>query len=70
MITTIYQVDGMNCHNCANAVSSAITAVPGVAEAVVDLAAGKVSVATADGPLPDGRELVAAVAAAGYTLHP
>lgn len=68
MITTVYEVEGMNCHNCANAVSSAIAALPGVSEAVVDLAAHKVAV-TAD-PEPDAQDLVRAVADAGYILHP
>jgi copper chaperone CopZ len=68
MITSVYEVDGMNCHNCASAVGTAIRALPGVADAVVDLAARKVTV-DAD-PQPDGQALIQAVAAAGYTLRP
>ena len=67
MITAVYEVEGMNCHNCANAVSTAIGGLAGVAEAVVDLAAGKVTV-TGD-PMPEGRALAEAVAKAGYSLH-
>lgn len=67
MITAAYEVEGMNCHNCANAVTTAISGLPGVAEAVVDLAAGQVTV-TGD-PMPDGQALADIVAAAGYTLR-
>jgi len=67
MITAVYEVEGMNCHNCANAVTTAVGGVPGVTSAVVDLAAGKVTV-TGD-PMPDGQALVEVVAAAGYTLR-
>jgi Cu+-exporting ATPase len=65
--TTVYEVEGMNCKNCANAVSTAIAGLPGVGEAVVDLAAGRVAV-TAD-PAPEPDALVRAVSAAGYTLR-
>jgi len=68
MMATVYEVEGMNCGNCANAVAAAISGLAGVAEAVVDLAAGKVTV-TAESAL-DAAALVQVVAAAGYTLHP
>lgn len=67
MLTAVYEVEGMNCVNCANAVHKAISALPGVAEAVVDLGARKVTVSGGD--LPEADALVRAVAAAGYTLH-
>jgi len=67
MITVVYEVEGMNCHNCANAVATAISGLPGVDEAIVDLAARKVTV-TGD-PMPDGQALVEVVGAAGYTLR-
>jgi copper chaperone CopZ len=54
--------------NCANAVSTAIQAMPGIAEAAFDLAAGQVSV-SAD-PQPGRQTLAGAVAKAGYTLRP
>jgi copper chaperone CopZ len=67
VLTAVYEVEGMNCVNCANAVRKAISALPGVAEAVVDLGARKATVSGGD--LPDAETLVQAVAAAGFTLH-
>ena len=68
MITMVYEVEGMNCNHCVNAVSTAIAGLPGVTEAAVDLAAGKVAV-TAD-PFSAVDALVSAVDEAGYTLRP
>jgi copper chaperone CopZ len=52
----------MTCSACANAVMRVLSRIPGVAQAEVDLAAGR---AVVSGPaLPE--ELVAAVQAAGY----
>lgn len=67
MITSVYEVEGMNCVSCANAVRGAVLALPGVAEAEVDLGGGKVTV-TGEA-MPDAGDLVRAVAAAGYTLR-
>lgn len=67
MISTVYEVEGMNCRNCANAVTSAISGLPEIAEARVDLTAGTVAVTS--NRTPDTRTLVEAVAAAGYTLR-
>jgi Cu+-exporting ATPase len=58
-------VTGMTCGGCANAVRRALTRVPGVAGAKVDLAGGR---ATVDGTAPSDA-LVAAVAAAGYGVR-
>jgi copper chaperone CopZ len=58
-------VTGMTCGGCANAVRRALTRVPGVAGAEVDLAQGR---ATVEGSAP-ADALVAAVAAAGYGVR-
>jgi copper chaperone CopZ len=58
-------VSGMTCGGCANAVRRALTRVPGVAGAEVDLAQGR---ATVQGSAP-ADALVAAVAAAGYGVQ-
>lgn len=39
------EVKGMTCDHCVQAVTGAVTAVPGVADVDVDLASGKVTVA-------------------------
>lgn len=57
----------MNCHNCTNAVTSAILGLPEIAEARVDLTAGTVAV-TSNRSF-DTRAPVEAVAAAGYALR-
>ena len=67
MISTVYAVDGMNCANCAGKVSTAVAGLPQVAEAVVDLSAGKVTV-TSERTL-DTAVLAATLAAKGFTLR-
>jgi copper chaperone CopZ len=57
-----FPVTGMTCSGCANAVKRALSRVPGVTRAEVDLASGR---ATVDGTARL-EELVAAVQAAGY----
>ena len=47
METKVYQVKGMSCHHCKNAVDSAVKAIEGVTEATVDLEKGQVTVAIA-----------------------
>jgi copper chaperone len=63
---SVYGVSGMTCSHCVNAVRSEISAIPGVSEVEVDLAAGKVTIA-AD-PQPAVAAVRAAVEAAGYEL--
>lgn len=66
MNTATYDVKGMTCGHCVNAVSSEIAQLPGVTDVAVDLDSGKVTV-TSDGPL--GVDAVrAAVDEAGYEL--
>jgi len=63
-----FPVDGMSCVACAGRVERALRAVPGVAEASVNMATEIASV-HADEPLPfDG--LQAAVRKAGYAARP
>ncbi|MFI5835455.1 heavy-metal-associated domain-containing protein [Micromonospora sp. NPDC051300] len=63
---TTYQVNGMTCGHCVNAVSTELTALPGVTDVQVDLATGRVTV-TSEGPLDD-TAVRAAVDEAGYDL--
>ncbi|WBB73110.1 heavy-metal-associated domain-containing protein [Micromonospora sp. WMMD1128] len=63
---TTYQVNGMTCGHCVNAVSAELTALPGVTDVQVDLATGRVTV-TSQSPL-DADAVRAAVDEAGYDL--
>ncbi|GCE77254.1 heavy-metal-associated domain-containing protein [Cellulomonas biazotea] len=69
--TTTFGVDGMTCGHCVHAVTTELTALPGVTDVAVDLVVGgssKVSV-TSDAPLAD--EAVSdAVVEAGYAVTP
>jgi heavy metal translocating P-type ATPase len=60
------RVTGMTCASCVGRVERALTAVPGVTGAAVNLATG---LARVDG-VADSAALVAAVAAAGYAAEP
>jgi copper ion binding protein len=66
MATTTYQVNGMTCGHCVNAVSSEIGRLAGVTGVRVDLDNGAVEV-TSDQPL-DPAAVRAAVDEAGYEL--
>jgi len=59
-----YLVAGMTCQPCANRVSTAVTAVPGVTGVTVDLAAGRITVA---GSASDA-DIHTAVTNAGYQI--
>ncbi|GGM60567.1 metal-binding protein [Longimycelium tulufanense] len=66
MPETIYTVSGMTCGHCANAVTREISRIEGVHKVDVDVASGRVVVATvADLSSQDVR---AAVTEAGYDL--
>ncbi|MDE2155735.1 MAG: heavy-metal-associated domain-containing protein [Xanthomonadaceae bacterium] len=60
--TTILAVTGMSCGGCANTVMRILSRIPGVAEATVDLAAGRATIKGMATPA----DLIAAVEAAGY----
>ena len=58
------EAGGMTCADCAQTVTRAVEALPGVARALVDLSAGKVSVQGDTYPAAIRR----AIDAAGYTV--
>ena len=66
MTNATYTVQGMTCDHCARAVTEELTKIDGVTDVSVDVAAGKVTVTSAQ-PLRDDavRE---AVDEAGYEL--
>jgi copper chaperone len=66
MTTTTYDVTGMTCQHCVRAVTTEVTALDGVQDVAVDVAAGKVTVRSA-APL-DFVSLRAAIDEAGYEL--
>ena len=66
--TTTFRVEGMTCDHCRNAVTTEVSAVPGVEAVSVDVEAGTVTV-SADQPV-DRSDIAAAVDEAGYTLLP
>ncbi|MCW2811615.1 MAG: Heavy metal transport/detoxification protein [Friedmanniella sp.] len=66
MTTTSYTVTGMTCQHCVNAVTEEVSAIPGVTDVRVDLAAGSL-VLTSPTPV-DRVQVAAAVDEAGYAL--
>ncbi|HWI32210.1 MAG TPA: heavy-metal-associated domain-containing protein [Microbacterium sp.] len=66
MSTETYLVEGMTCGHCAGSVEREVRAVPGVASAIVDLAAKTVTVTTAS--VVEGESIAAAIAEAGYAF--
>jgi copper chaperone len=67
MSTSTYVVEGMTCAHCVNAVSTEVAGLPGVTDVDVDLATGRVTVAS-DGPIEDDA-VRAAVEEAGYGVR-
>ncbi|MFB7476923.1 heavy-metal-associated domain-containing protein [Kitasatospora sp. NPDC056184] len=65
-VTTVYTVAGMTCGHCEQAVTKAVSALPGVTAVSVDVAAGLVTVSAA--AELDDAALSAAVDDAGYEL--
>jgi copper chaperone len=67
MIDTVYTVSGMNCVNCASAVTKALSGLTDVDKATVDLSSGRATVISA---LPlDEDEVRKALEDAGYALR-
>ena len=60
-----YEVTGMTCGHCVQAVTSEVGAIPGVTEVQVDLASGRVVV---EGEGFTDEQVAAAVDEAGYAL--
>ena len=58
--TTSYPVTGMTCGHCAAAVTEELTALDGVEDVAVELAAGGTSTVTVTSTTPLDREQVAA----------
>jgi copper chaperone CopZ len=61
----VLEVRGMNCGHCVSAITSAVSALPGVAGVDVDLGGGTVSVAGT----PDAVQVAAAIEDAGYDIE-
>ena len=62
-MTTVYTVDGMTCQHCVDAVTTEVSAVPGVEAVEVDLAAKTVTVTGGD-----DAAVRAAIDEAGYEV--
>jgi len=67
--TTTLEVSGMDCASCAQQVTRALTQVPGVTSATVDLAAGRATVRWQTGSTPQSAHLTSAVTQAGYAAQ-
>ncbi|MCX4663943.1 copper-transporting ATPase [Streptomyces sp. SID4919] len=65
-VTTVYQVTGMTCGHCEGAVTTEVSALPGVSSVKAVAATGQVTVISA-APL-DEEAVRAAVDEAGYEL--
>jgi copper ion binding protein len=63
-----FQVEGMTCDHCRTAVTTEVSAVPGVQAVTVDVEVGTVTI-SADQPVAQS-DVAAAVDEAGYTLVP
>ncbi|MDO0930712.1 cation transporter [Streptomyces sp. DG2A-72] len=66
MVQKVYDVKGMTCDHCVQAVSSELNGLPGVEDVQVDLPSGQVTV-TSEQQL-DSAAVAAAVDVAGYEL--
>jgi len=64
MITEQFQVPGVSCQHCINAITSEVTAIPGVQNVEVALDSKVVTVAHAEQVSAD--QIVAAIIEAGY----
>lgn len=60
-----YNVTGMSCQHCVNAISGEVSAVPGVTDVAVDLTGGTVTVT---GTELDDAAIRAAIDEAGYDV--
>lgn len=66
MVQDVYDVKGMTCDHCVRAVTSEVSALPGVERVDVDLSTGEVTVSSED--RLDHDAMAAAVDEAGYEL--
>jgi copper chaperone CopZ len=69
--TTTFGVDGMTCGHCVSAVTSELSALPGVQDVAVQLTVGGSSTVSvvSESPLPEA-SIAEAVVEAGYALTP
>ena len=67
MATATYEVSGMTCEHCVNAVKGELTQLEGVDQVDVELEGGKVTV-TSGAPVDDA-DVRAAVEKAGYQFR-
>ncbi|GAB3241308.1 heavy-metal-associated domain-containing protein [Kineosporia babensis] len=71
MSTTTIDVTGMTCGHCVSAVTSELSAIPGVTKVEVDLHAGGITPVTITSAAElDPTQVAAAVDEAGYELAP
>jgi copper chaperone CopZ len=63
-MSMVLKVRGMSCGHCVSAITSAVSALPGVAGVEVDLGGGTVRVSGA----PDATLVTAAIEDAGYDV--
>ena len=69
MTTRTYDVTGMTCEHCVQAVTEELTALDGVTAVTIELAAGGTSAVTVHSSAPlDPAEVAEAVDEAGYVL--
>ncbi len=69
MTTQTYRVTGMTCAHCVGSVTEELSALPGVTDVQVDLAAGGTSTVTVESSTPlDDATVAEAVDEAGYAL--
>lgn len=64
MVTERFQVPGISCQHCVNAITKEVSAVPGVQRVTVELGSKTVTVEHGDAVKPAA--LVAAINEAGY----
>lgn len=64
-MSTVFEVQGMSCAHCIAAITSAVTALPGVTAVDVDLAAARVRVDGTANPAA----VTAAIEDAGYDVR-
>lgn len=66
MASSTYTVKGMTCDHCAGSVTAEVTKIEGVTDVAVDVAAGRLTVTSAE-PVSDA-DVTEAVEEAGYEV--
>lgn len=66
MASSTYTVQGMTCDHCARSVTAEVTKIPGVTDVAVDVAAGRLTVTSAQ--QVDDDAVAEAVEEAGYQV--